>query len=63
MQYKIVIVLKSMQLSSYSSRLAIPSSLSSSCLNHNWSMHSVHLLPYLSIEGSIFACLSQITST
>ena len=63
MQGEIVIVLKGMQLSSYSSHPTIPFSLSSSSFNHTCSMHSIHLLPYLNLEKSIFGGLSPIAST
>ena len=52
----------STQLPSYSSTLAIPFSLSSSCLNHACSMHSVHFLPYLNLERSTFVGLPPIVS-
>ena len=52
----------STQLPSYSSTLAIPFSLSSSYLNHACSMHSVHFLPYLNLERSIFVGLPPIVS-
>ena len=59
---KIVIVLKGLQPSSYSSSLVISFSLSSSCFNQSSSMHSVHLLPYLNLEKSIFTGLPPIIS-
>ena len=55
-------LLEGIQPSSYLSSLAIPFSFSLISFNHAWSMHSVHLLPYLNLERSIFVGLSPIVS-